>query len=341
MCRTQKMSYYKREDSILLKNDTPLSLAVANIIQEAFMQKEMHNKITRLLYELNALDKGSISLAEIAAEIGVSLRTVQRDMRDIQEAEFPLYCPNPGEYAFMEGFSLEKMKISDKEASLLILMHEVASSLGANFDDSYTLLKKRLLAEAKQTPFFIKFPPGETFPEGPVAQTISQCIQDKEEITLCYTGGRRTCYPVRPLKLAWIEGFWYLLALTNTQKLLKFRLNKISSVTAAGKFFPNSPDVENLIRQGTNIWFDINRPLKVVMEVSPQAAKYFQVRDYFPLQKTEEVLPNGGLVISCQAVNSQEVTPTILHWIPEIKVKEPLSLQTNIKNMLKKYLSDI
>lgn len=305
------------------------------------MQKEMHNKITRLLYELNALDKGAICLADMAAEIGVSLRTLQRDMRDIQEADFPLYCPTPGEYAFVEGFSLEKMKISDKEASLLIVMHEVASSLGANFNDSYTLLKKRLMEETKESPFFIKFTMGETFPEGPIAKIISQCIKDKEEISICYAGGKRACYPVRPLKLIWIEGFWYLLSLTDDNKLLKFRLNKINSAQPLGKYFTHTPDTENLIRQGTNIWFDTQRPLKVVLEVSPQAAKYFQVRDYFPFQKIEKVLPNGGLIISCQAVNAQEITPTILHWIPDIKVQKPLSLQTAIQSVLKKYLSEL
>ena len=304
------------------------------------MQKEMHNKITRLLYELNALAQGPICLADTAAELGVSLRTLQRDMRDIQEAEFPLYCPNPGEYAFIEGFSLEKMKIYDKEASLLILMHEVASSLGANFNDSYALLKKRLLAEPKESPFFIKFATGETFPEGPVATTLSQCIQNKEEISICYTGGKRAEYPVRPLKLVWIEGFWYLLALTNTDKLLKFRLNKISTAKPLGKFFSHSPDIENLIRQGTNIWFDTHRPLKVLLEVSHQVAKYFQVRDYFPLQKIEKTLPDGGLIISCQAVNAQEITPTILHWIPEVKVQEPLHLAQDIQKCLKEYLKN-
>ena len=47
------------------------------------MQKEMQNKLTRLLYELNALDKGTIHLADMAAEVGVSVRTLQRDMNDI------------------------------------------------------------------------------------------------------------------------------------------------------------------------------------------------------------------------------------------------------------------
>ena len=76
------------------------------------MQKEMHNKLTRLLYELNTLDKGPINLIDMAAEVGVSVRTLQRDMNDIDEAEFPLWNPAPGTYAFVKGFSLEKMQIS-------------------------------------------------------------------------------------------------------------------------------------------------------------------------------------------------------------------------------------
>lgn len=305
------------------------------------MQKEMHNKITRLIYELNALDKGAILLTDMATELGVSLRTLQRDMRDIQEAEFPLFCPNPGEYAFMEGFSLEKMKISDKEASLLVLIHEVASSLGNNFDASYTLLKKRLLSTQQESPFFVKFAGGEAFPDTPITQEIARCIKAQEEITLSYLKGRRKHYPVCPLKLLWIEGFWYLLALTNTRKLLKFRLNKITSAQGTGRFFSHPPEIESLIRQGTNIWFDEERPLNVRLEVSPQAAKYFKTRDYFPLQKTEKELPDGGLIISCQAVNVQEILPTILHWIPEITVQAPAELAQTIKKLLSAYLQKL
>ena len=305
------------------------------------MQKEMHNKITRLIYELNALDKGAISLADMAAELGVSLRTLQRDMRDIQEAEFPLFCPAPGQYAFMEGFSLKKMKISDKEASLLVLIHEIACSLGDNFDSSYALLKKRLLSAQADSPFFVKFAGGETFPDTPLTQEIARCITAQEIITLSYLKGRRELYPVCPLKLLWIEGFRYLLALTNTHKLLKFRLNKITSVQGTGKFFSRPPDIENLIRQGTNIWFDQERPLNVLLEVSPHAAKYFQTRAYFPLQKTEKKLPNGGLIISCKAVNIQEILPTILHWIPDITVKSPAELAQTVKNLLNTYLKTL
>ena len=303
------------------------------------MQKEMHNKITRLLYELNALDKGTICLADMAADFGVSLRTLQRDMRDIEEADFPLYCPEPGHYAFMEGFSLEKMKLSDREASLLIVMHEVACSLGNNFDTSYSLLKKRLLGKEEESPFFIKFASGEAFPDTPLTQAIAQCIRAKEKINICYKGGRRACYGVRPLKLLWVEGFWYLLSLTDDDKLLKFRLEKITSATPLDTFFRYTADIERLIRQGTNIWFDKERPLSLRLELSAQIAKYFKIKDYFPMQKIEKELPDGRLLISSRAVNEQEVIPTILHWIPHIKVKEPQALAREINHILQDYLA--
>ena len=305
------------------------------------MQKEMQHKITRIVYELNALDKGPFRLDEMAAELGVSLRTLQRDMADIQEADFPLYCPTPGEYAFVKGFSLKKMKLSDGEASLLVVLHELASSLGENFDLSYALLKKRLLSEIEESPFFVKFAIGEEFPDTPLTQALTQSVRLHEEITLCYQDGRRKCYPVRPLKVLWMDGFWYLLALTNTDKLLKFRLEKITEVQPLGKFFTHTPDIEALIRQGTNIWFDKKRPLHVTLEISPQAAKYFQKRSYFPLQKLEKKLPNGSLLISCQASNTEEIIHTILHWLPEIKVKEPADLAQEVRRRVEQYLREL
>ena len=110
------------------------------------MQKEMRNKLTRLLYELNSLDKGPIRLKDMAAETGVSVRTLQRDMNDIEVADFPISNPAPGVYAFVEGFSLEKMKLSGAEASILVLMSDLASSLGDKFGQSFNNLKNRLLS---------------------------------------------------------------------------------------------------------------------------------------------------------------------------------------------------
>ena len=92
------------------------------------MQKEMRNKLTRVLYELNELDKGQIRVKDMARETGVSVRTIERDMNDIEDANFSLWNPEPGVWAFIEGVSLEKMQLTSIEASILVLMSDVAGS---------------------------------------------------------------------------------------------------------------------------------------------------------------------------------------------------------------------
>jgi len=304
------------------------------------MQKEMHNKLTRLLYELNTLDKGPICLKDMAAETGVCVRTLQRDMNDIDEADFPLYSPEPGIYAFLEGFSLERMKISGTEASILVLMSELASSLGGNFGHSFNLLKNRLLTP-QDNPFFIKMSSGETYKDTPITRTLEKCVRGREWIKIGYKGGKMACYPLRPLKLMWVEGFWYLLALTDDDKLLKFRLEKISSAKAMGQFFKYNKNIDKILKESTNVWFEKERPLAVMLEVSAECAHFFKNKTYFPLQKMEKELKDGRIVLSCKAAKEEEILPTILHWLPHIKVVSPAGLHTRVKAVLNNYLRSI
>lgn len=305
------------------------------------MQKEMHNKLTRLLYELNALDKGAIRLTDMAAETGVAVRTIQRDMNDIQEADFPLWNPDPGVYAFTEGFSLERMKLSSAEASILVLMSDMASSLGGNFGHSFTMLKNRLLAAPQDNPFFIKMNSGEMYKDTPITRTLEECVRGREWVTICYKGGKMSDYLMRPLKLMWVEGFWYLLALTTDDKLLKFRLEKITSAKATNKPFKYNKNIDKILRESTNIWFEKDRPLEVTLEVSAECAKYFKHKTYFPLQKVEKELKDGRIILSCKAAKENEILPTILHWLPHIKVVSPTSLHKRVKDVLNDYLRSV
>ena len=305
------------------------------------MQKEMQNKLTRLLYELNALDKGTIHLADMAAEVGVSVRTLQRDMNDIEAAEFPLWNPKPGSYAFVEGFSLERMKLSSAEASILVLMSDIAASLGESFSHSFETLKSRLLTARQDNPFFIKMNGGEMYTDTPATRTLEECIRARRRATVCYKGGKMASYSVRPLKLIWMEGFWYLLALTDEDKLLKFRLEKITSVQAQNKPFKYNKNIEKILSESTNIWFEKERPLVAILEVSAVCANYFKRKQYFPLQKLEKQLKDGRIVLSCQAAKEKEILPTILHWLPHIKVLAPASLHKCVKDILNDYLRSV
>ena len=304
------------------------------------MQKEMRNKLTRLLYELNALDKGPICLKDIAEEVGVSVRTIERDMNEIEEADFPLWNPEPGVWAFLEGVSLAKMKLSGAEASVLVLMSDVAANLGGEFNRSFNTFKTRILS-LDNNPFFIKLANGESYKTTPLTQTLEKCIRARKWVNLCYKGGKKACYALRPLKLMWMDGFWYLLALTDDDKLLKFRLEKITSANMLAKSFKHNRNLEKILRESTNIWFDTNRPLGVTLEISAECAEYFKRKIYFPLQKVEKEFKDGRVILSCQAAKEEEILPTILHWLPHIKVVSPSDLRARVNKILTDYLRSV
>ncbi|WP_083759834.1 HTH domain-containing protein [Elusimicrobium minutum] len=64
------------------------------------MKKEQDIKrLTRIVKLLNILSSGKLVVAEVAMELNVSVRTIQRDIRTIEDAGFPIYDEKPGQIA--------------------------------------------------------------------------------------------------------------------------------------------------------------------------------------------------------------------------------------------------
>ncbi len=306
------------------------------------MNKEMRNKITRILYLLNELDSGTINLAKQAESLGVSSRTLQRDVKSIDYAGFPLYCPKPGLYAFERNFSLSKMKISDKEAALLVFISETAGALGRDFSKSFSSLQKKFINIHEDNPFFIKIPAGTRYASTDITRTIETTIKNKEILSIYYVGGAKPgYYKLKPLKIAWYEGFWYLLAVGTQGYLLKFRLEQITKASPSDVHFEYAGNINKIIQESVNIWFEESRNIEVKMVISREIAGYFKNKEYFPLQKMEKEKKDGSLIITCQAARFLEITPIILHWIPYIKVISPQNLAEDIKKKINKYLENI
>ncbi len=302
------------------------------------MQKEIHNKITRILYLLNELDRGSINLSTQADILGVSVRTLQRDINVIQEADFPLYCPKSGMYSFVDGFSLEKMKINGREASLLVFMSDVANTLGADFGKSFGELKKRFVEIPEENPYFIKIQTGAEYKTTPITKTLESAVKNKQFLKIVY---KNSVYQIRPLKLAWFEGFWYLLALTAKDALFKFRLEKIEKAEIINKNFSYNENINKILKESTNIWFEEKREEKVTLSVAAEVAAYFKHKTYFPLQKIERENKDGSLLLTCHIAKYAEIMPQILHWIPWIKVISPQTLAEEVKKQVEAYLKII
>ena len=314
---------------------------VNTIIKGAFME----NKISRLLYILNCLDKGEVNLKDLAQEMGVCLRSVQRYMQTIQDAEYPIYDPRPGVYTFMEGCNLAKMQINAREAGVLVFLSDIANALGGDFAAAFKDLRQRITAPRQDNPFFLKMVKGLNYEETPLTEILCTAIRKKKYLLVNYksqTGQKEKQHLVIPVKIAWYEGFWYLVCLGQKDRIFKFRLDRILKAEMQKKSFNiDDKKFHELLKQSVNIFFESERNLSVTLKIAAKVAHYFKQREYFPEQKIIKEAKNGDLTITTKISKPEEILMIIFHWLPHIKVISPKEITTEVKNTIKKYLQEI
>jgi predicted DNA-binding transcriptional regulator YafY len=216
------------------------------------------NKSFRLLNMYERLNRGeALRKADLAAEFGVTLKTVQRDVDDLRaylaethfaEQEISIrYDRNENAYLLMR---LEREWLTNTEllAICKILLDSRAFSKKEMTALIGKLLAQTLPAEKKNLEEFILserhhyIPPhhGKDLLER--LWELAQHIRHHEVIKIMYTpwSGKTAARTIRPVALTFSEFYFYLLGFMadgSKDMVTVFRVDRISSVTATGEKF--------------------------------------------------------------------------------------------------------
>ena len=154
---------------------------------------------------------------------------------------------------------------------------------------------------------------------------------------------------IKPYKIVFINENFYLASentLHETQDVSKFsifRLSNIKSIKMHTKNFHQDSELKDFIKN-IQTPFPKYQPqfrahlIEVKLEVSPQKAKFFQLKKFFPSQQ-DELKEDGSLIVSYKFTQEMECESFIKSWLPYVKVISPLSLKEKIENELKTYLN--
>lgn len=279
------------------------------------------------MYIIKELDSGVVSTAKIAHSLNVSIRTAQRYMNAI-EIIFPLSFLGQGKYRFMEGFSLKTGRTTQEEASMLVLLSEVAKSLGKNFGNSFENIKQKVLCPPSESPFYIKMPKTLGYNKTEVTDCIEGAVERHKVITISYakTENEIRKYIVQPYKIVNFEGFWYLYAIKGGEKRT-FKLEKITACMETGKTFGPKKYILKRLDESTNIWFGLNKKIKATLSVDKAVVKLFKTKEYFPLQRIIKTKKNGDIIIKTSVGDYAEILHTVFYWIPFVKIISPKELK--------------
>jgi len=286
------------------------------------------------------------SSTDFSRELGVSRRTVARDLdflRDEENAPLaydtvvrgwrltePTYQVPPVRVRVDEVFSffvarklLEAFVGTPMELGMRSVMEKIAESLQGFVTVDLEAMTDRFSVIGED---HVVIDPA-------VWKIAVQAIHGCAQLAAVYQrfDGQIHDYQLESHHLVAYHGNWYLLA-TNTGKGRPeiFALSRFRSVAATGHRFvrPENYDPLAVIQNG----FGITRgeePIRAILRFSPQVATYIKERIWHPTQRVSE-RADGSLQVELTTTGRKELVRWILSWMPEVQVIAPVDLRRRV-----------
>ena len=297
--------------------------------------------VASILYSKGSGEAG-VPVAEIARLTGMTVRTVYRDIRALEEElDVPVFQAGRGRYGIDRKFFLPPLRLSVPEAIVLFL----ASRLIARWSDQYdaaVVSAFTKLADALPQPIArhvaaTMLAVGEHDPNEPFTRTFSTVARGWAEgrvVELTYDPGtgqeKRTRvqpYALEPdaaLRSVYLIGFDEPADAMRTYKVERIRS---ATLTQDRYEIPESFDPDRWLANSWGIWSSDSTPSERV-RLRFDSSVAHRVREAIWHRSQELVeLEDGGVELTVTVAGIVEIRPWILSWGDGVEVLEPPALR--------------
>ncbi|WP_244392553.1 helix-turn-helix transcriptional regulator [Denitrovibrio acetiphilus] len=277
----------------------------------------------------------------VADELGVSLRTAQRYLSDMSYLPGVCYSDEKHQWYLTEHYGLHESYLKQDELAVLSGLFDYAENiLQDEYSGMLTKLRKKIIS-ASNRQNIIQFMKADSVGFDKVAENftlLENYILKKQVITFDYLKNDKT-YEVKPYRLIYNDGFWYLAALNKQDSLRKFGLDLMENIKSSNETFEIATDVIDAeISQANNIFFDPHKKIKVKCLLKSPMAGYIKRKEFFPFQQILEENDNGDITIEFQAGSLIESAKLCLQWLPYIKINSPEAVKNYFADLLRNSL---
>ncbi|MFC7531894.1 helix-turn-helix transcriptional regulator [Actinoplanes sp. GCM10030250] len=200
--------------------------------------------------------RGTMTAAEIAAELEVSERTVYRDALALSAAGIPVYAEQgrSGGYRLVGGYRTRLTGLSQSEAEALFLAGLPGPARDMGLAEPVRAVRRKVLAalppglrdasERAGQRFHLDAPGwfGDTAPP-PLLAELAQAVWQDRVLTMRYRRKDEVTRTVEPYGLVLKNGVWYLVGKVG-DNLRSYRVDRITGVEAGGDTFVRDPEFD-------------------------------------------------------------------------------------------------
>ena len=267
------------------------------------------DRLTAILIQLQS--KRLITAQEVAERFDISIRTVYRDIRALEEAGVPIGAEAGKGYFIMDGYHLPPVMFTREEASAMLLGSKILEkqsdeSVKKNFDDALLKVKAVLkfqekdhLENLEEHIAVLSMPrmANNGFHNNFLSE-IQNAIVNKETLKLEYFSnysGQLTTREAEPSGLCHYGDHWHLIAYCRMRKDFRdFRLDRISKLHRQNEHFSKDRkgDFQNFVKK-----MILGLPLEEVkLFFDKKVIRYIGQQKYYHGLVEEEEREDGNLL---------------------------------------------
>lgn len=252
------------------------------------------DRLTAILLKLQS--KRLLTGQEIADHFEISLRTVYRDIRSLEEAGVPIGAEAGKGYFIMEGYHLPPIMFTKEEASAVLVAgkfveNQADKSVVSHFAEAMLKIRavlksaeKEYLETLEDSVTVLKpiIPKEDRFPDHFLTD-IKNALVQKCTLNFDYYSNYNDSFTTRevePLGLCYYSNHWHLIAYCRLRKAVRdFRTDRLMKLSLGTDSF--DPSVHGDYRDHIAEVFNSGELREVSIIVTDQVARYISDQKYY------------------------------------------------------------
>ena len=303
------------------------------------------NRIDRLHAILTHLQsKKRVTAQEVADRFNISLRTVYRDVKALEESGVPVIGEAGSGYTIMEGYRLPPVMFTQEEASALLLGAKLAEylsdeSIKKHFNAALFKIKAVLRTSDKEhmdqlndnIVVLSRLPADDS--AGRYLVDLQKALGDKKVIQIRYQSGQDavTERTLEPIGLCHYGQAWHLIGWCHLRNGYRdFRVSRIQQLQLFDKTF--EPETHPSLQEYMQTMINSSELQEVVVRYTKSAARHLGNQKYYYGYVREEVQEDH--VLMYYVTSSLEYFGRwLLMYTNHVTVESPEALVTVMKEL--------
>jgi proteasome accessory factor B len=315
------------------------------------------SRVHRLIRLVTVLQSGRArSVAELTEELGISRRTVFRDLQMLQEAGIPCYHEPGRGYRIRDSFFLPPISLTIPETLGLMIFGKTAAARrdrplsGPGLSAVYKLINtvpEPIREACSDLMAHVSVDPGpmvETPGESDHYLTLQRCVDERRVCQVQYQSpvedGPLSC-KLKPYALHFAARAWYVLAGTDVHAEVRtFKVARFSSIEPANVFFERPSDFDPGAKLG-KAWQLIpeGQEHDIELEFSARVGTNVAEVRWHPSQR-HELLEDGRCWMWLCVDGLGEIAWWICGYADQVIIHRPEALRQRVRSMLEGALTN-